>query len=129
MQWVRLTVGASQYATAGVNRVPSLEITRMSRLRFCFMAIAITTVMSGNAMTQTSAAPPTTKAAPAASSPDLSSPSTVIQVERWTQKQWEAATKTWAKDKKKWSNCRTQAKEGKLAGRKSWSFLYKCMTD
>ncbi|MGP0095228.1 MAG: hypothetical protein ACLPKB_35545 [Xanthobacteraceae bacterium] len=34
----------------------------------------------------------------------------------------------WAKDKEKWTGCRNQADEQKLAGRKSWSFLYQCMT-
>ncbi len=50
------------------------------------------------------------------------------QVEAWTTKQWEAAKKKWAKDKKKWSDCQTQSSKQKLEGRKSWSFLYTCMT-
>jgi len=53
---------------------------------------------------------------------------TATQVEKWTTKQWEAAKKEWSKDKKKWADCRKQSRDQKLEGRKSWSFLYKCMT-
>ena len=55
-------------------------------------------------------------------------PSAAEQVETWTTKQWEAAKKEWAKDKTKWTGCRKQSNAEKLKGRKSWSFLYKCMT-
>ena len=60
--------------------------------------------------------------------PDLSKRSTAAKVETWTRKQWDAAKKEWAKDKAKWADCRKQSGEQKLKGRKSWSFLYKCMT-
>jgi hypothetical protein len=130
MQWVRpivgrLTVCNDRYR----SRIIAWEITLMSRLRIYLTATAVAAAISGNAMAQTPAAPPATPAAPAASSPDTSKPSTAAQVEKWTTKQWEAAKKTWAKDKKKWSGCRMQVKESKLSGRKSWSFLYKCMTN
>lgn len=55
-------------------------------------------------------------------------PSTATQVQTWTKKQWEAAKKDWAKDKVKWADCRKQSRDQKLKGRKSWSFLYTCMT-
>ena len=42
--------------------------------------------------------------------------------------QWEAAKREWAKDKAKWADCRAQSSKQKLEGRKSWSFLYTCMT-
>jgi len=84
----------------------------MSRLRFYLTAIAVAAVMSFSA-------------AIAQTSPQ---PSTATQVEKWTTKQWAAAQKEWAKDKKKWADCRKQSKDQKLEGRKSWSFLYKCMT-
>ena len=84
----------------------------MSRLRFYLTAIAVAAVMSSSA-------------AIAQTSPQ---PSTATQVEKWTTKQWAAAQKEWAKDKKKWADCRKQSKDQKLEGRKSWSFLYKCMT-
>jgi hypothetical protein len=84
---------------------------------------------SGVAFAQTPASPPATKPSPAAAAPESSKPSTAAQVETWTKKQWEAATKEWAKDKAKWADCRKQSNAQKLKGRKSWSFLYKCMTN
>jgi hypothetical protein len=60
---------------------------------------------------------------------DSSKPSKVTQVETWTKKQWDAAKKDWAKDKAKWAACQKQSKDQKLEGRKSWSFLYTCMTN
>ena len=52
---------------------------------------------------------------------------TTNDVENWTIKQWNKAKREWAKDKAKWSECRQQSTKQKLAGRKSWSFLYTCM--
>jgi hypothetical protein len=63
-----------------------------------------------------------------AKEPESSQPSTVTQVESWTKKQWDAAKKDWAKDKIKWAACQRQVSTQKLKGRKSWSFLYTCMT-
>lgn len=101
----------------------------MSGIRFCLTTIVFAAVMSSSAaIAQTSVSPPATKPAAAASAPDSSKPSTATQVETWTRKQWEAAKKEWAKDKTKWADCRKQSSKQKLAGRKSWSFLYKCMT-
>jgi hypothetical protein len=99
----------------------------MSRIRFCLTAIVVAAVMgSGAAISQTPK--PAAKPAPAASATDSSKPSTATQVETWSRKQWEAAKKEWAKDKTKWADCRKQSSSQKLTGRKSWSFLYKCMT-
>jgi hypothetical protein len=89
--------------------------------------VAIMAVMSSGAIAQTPLSPPAAKIAQAASTSDSSKPSTATQVEKWTTKQWDAAKKEWAKDRKKWADCRKQSKEQKLAGRKSWSFLYTCM--
>jgi hypothetical protein len=100
----------------------------MSHIRFCLTAIAVAAVMSSSAIAQTPLSPPSGKTAPAASTPDSSKPSTATQVEKWTTKQWEEAKKEWAKDKAKWADCRKQSRVQKLDGRKSWSFLYKCMT-
>jgi hypothetical protein len=97
----------------------------MSRIRFCLTTIAVVALMSSGAIAQTSVSPPAAKTAPAAES---SKPSTAAQVEKWTTKQWEAAKKEWVKDKAKWADCQKQSKAQKLEGRKSWSFLYKCMT-
>jgi hypothetical protein len=71
---------------------------------------------STTAKTQT--APPSASSASAASS----------RVEIWTKKQWDSAQKQWAKDKTRWSDCQKQSGEKHLDGRKSWSFLYTCMT-
>lgn len=99
----------------------------MSRIRFCLTAVAFAAIMSSTAaISQTPT--PATKPAPAATATDSSKPSTATQVEAWSRKQWEAAKKEWAKDKTKWADCRKQSKSQKLQGRKSWSFLYKCMT-
>jgi hypothetical protein len=87
----------------------------MPCIRFCLTAVALVAFMSASATVQ-------------AQAPDSSKPSTVEQVETWTKKQYDAARKEWAKDKTKWTDCRKQSKDQKLTGRKSWSFLYTCMT-
>lgn len=101
----------------------------MSRIRSYLSAIVFAAAMSSSAaIAQTSVSPPATKPAPAASARDSSKPSTLTQVETWTKKQWDAAKKEWAKDKEKWASCRKQSNKQKLEGRKSWTFLYQCMT-
>lgn len=100
----------------------------MSRIGSGLTAIALATFLAaGAAVAQTPATPPTPKPAPAASA--SSQASTAAQVETWTRKQWAAAKKEWAKDKTKWADCRKQSKGEKLKGRKSWSFLYTCMSN
>ena len=49
-------------------------------------------------------------------------------VSKWTQKQWNAAKAKWSEEKTKWDHCQAQAKTKNLSGRKSWQFLYDCMT-
>jgi hypothetical protein len=49
-------------------------------------------------------------------------------VSKWTRKQWNAAKAKWSEETTKWNDCQTQAKGKKLSGRKSWQFLYDCMT-
>ena len=53
---------------------------------------------------------------------------TASEVSNWTQAQWNSAKAEWVKEKDKWANCNKQAKHEKLSGRKSWSYLYACMT-
>jgi hypothetical protein len=95
------------------------------------LLIAITFVgviaASGAVLAQTPPQP-AQKPAPETSSPATSQPSTAQKVQHWTLKQWAAAKKKWAKDKEKWADCRKQAGDKNLIGRKSWSFLYQCMT-
>jgi hypothetical protein len=50
-------------------------------------------------------------------------------VSKWTRKEWNAAKAKWSIEKVKWANCRNQANDKKLSGRKSWSFLYDCMSN
>jgi hypothetical protein len=105
------------------------EYAPMSRIRFYLTAVVFAAVMStGGVVAQTSESPPATKSSPEASAPDSSQPSTAAQVETWTSMQWEAAKEKWAKDKAKWAGCQEQSSKQKLEGRKSWSFLYTCMT-
>ncbi len=98
----------------------------MSRTRFCLAAVIVTAVAASSAvLAQTSS--PTTKPGSAGPAAD-SKPSTATEVETWSKKKWEAAEREWAKDKAKWVDCRKQSSDQKLRGRKSWSFLYTCMT-
>lgn len=75
------------------------------------------------------ATPPaaTAKTQPAPASTSSGSAASA-RVETWTKKQWDSAQKEWAKDKTKWSGCQKQSGDKHLDGRKSWSFLYTCMT-
>lgn len=100
----------------------------MSRISFCLTAALLTAVLSSAAIAQTAASPPATKLAPATSAADSSKASAPTQVEKWTKDQWEAAKKEWAKETTKWADCQKQSGKQKLEGRKSWPFLYKCMT-
>jgi hypothetical protein len=104
------------------------EDTLMSRISFCLTAAVLAAALSSAALAQTSASPPATKPAPATSAADSSKASIPTQVEKWTKDQWEAAKKEWAKETTKWADCQKQSSKQKLEGRKSWPFLYKCMT-
>lgn len=53
--------------------------------------------------------------------------STAADVEKWTTDEWDAAKAKWSKENAKWTACEQQASDQKLAGRESWTFLYKCM--
>jgi hypothetical protein len=67
-------------------------------------------------------------AALAQATPSPSTSSKVDDVSRWTEQQWDCAKVEWAKEKEKWADCRKQAQDQNLTGRKSWSFLASCMT-
>ncbi len=60
--------------------------------------------------------------------PAPSTSSTMSDVSRWTEAQWNRAKAKWAKEKEKWADCQKQAHDQNLTGRKSWSFLASCMT-
>ena len=80
------------------------------------------------AFAQAPATPPAKTPAPAIAASMSSNSSATAKVEAWTTKQWDAAKQEWAKDKAKWADCEKQSDKQKLEGRKSWSFLYTCMT-
>ena len=95
--------------------------------RFCRSFIAATLAASltcGVAIAQSTApAPPSASQAQAPSEP-----STADKVQNWTKKQWNAAKQRWSQDKAKWNACSQDAKNRGLSGRKSWSYLYDCMS-
>ena len=84
----------------------------MTRIQCCLTAVVFVAAMGTSTLAQTPA-------------PE---PSTAEKVQAWSQKQWNTAKKEWAKDKAKWADCQKQSKDQKLKGRKSWTFLYNCMT-
>jgi hypothetical protein len=91
----------------------------MKHARIFLSASVILVVAFGSAFAQ----------APAPSGPASSKESVAKRVETWTTKQWNAAKKEWARDRAKWADCQNKSKAQKLSGRKSWSFLYQCMTN
>jgi hypothetical protein len=108
----------------------------MSRIRLTLALIAAAGLTCGTAFAQMS--PPATNPTPAAkmapapkpaaTAPASSQPSTATKVENWTTKQWNATKAKWSKDKAKWNACNKEATNQKLLGRKSWSYLYDCMS-
>jgi hypothetical protein len=113
--------------TAAIRRDPTGK-NLMFRMSFCLKAAFLAVALSSAAIAQTRAASPATKPLPAAST-GSSGASMSTQVENWTEAQWEAAKKEWAKDTTKWANCQRQWNKHKDEGRKSWPSLYKCMTN
>jgi hypothetical protein len=91
----------------------------MSPIRIALMSAVIVTAAAGTAMAPRPSA---------AQSMSNSAKSTADDVSKWTQKQWKTAKAKWSKEKDKWASCNKRATRQKLSGRKSWSFLYTCMT-
>ncbi|MGH6725549.1 MAG: hypothetical protein ACREB8_03270 [Pseudolabrys sp.] len=52
----------------------------------------------------------------------------MVDISNWSKQQWYAAKAKWVKEKVKWAHCQNEALDKKLVGRKSWPFLYGCMT-
>ena len=101
----------------------------MNRTRTALIAVVVVAGVSASAMASAET-PSTLPAKPHAASAVTTSlePPTAKQVETWTKKQWNAAQKEWSKDKTKWADCQKRSSTQELSGRKSWSFLYQCMT-
>ena len=94
----------------------------MFRLRTQVMSLVILAYFAAGAvLAQNQTQPQSTK-------PPATSTTKMEDVSKWTQKQWDAAKAKWSEEKAKWGDCQKQAKHEKLSGRKSWQFLYDCMT-
>jgi hypothetical protein len=94
----------------------------MNHIRTTLLAFITIGCMTGAGYAQTTTSPSTMAPTSSRAADDAT------KVETWTKKQWNAAKKEWEKDKVKWASCHKQSTKQKLAGRKSWSFLYSCMT-
>jgi hypothetical protein len=92
--------------------------------RTILMLVAVALLGAGAAQAQTQA--PSSPAPMASLSAQASQ--TMTDVSKWTRKQWIAAKAKWVEEKDVWNGCQTQAKAQNLAGKKSWQFLYDCMT-
>jgi len=108
----------------------AMETDTMKHMRASLTAAALACVFAGPlAFAKTPEPAPAGNITPTPSAPASSEPSDVSKVEKWTKKEWNNAVKEWAKDEAKWAGCREQSKARKLSGRKSWSFLYRCMSE
>jgi hypothetical protein len=102
----------------------------MKHMRASLAVAALACVFVGPlAFAKTPEPAPAENTAPTPPAPASSEPSDVSKVEKWTQKEWDNAVKEWAQDKAKWAVCQEQSKAKQLSERKSWSFLYRCMTE
>jgi hypothetical protein len=113
-----------------VATVPTFikENASMNYTRSLIVVTLVGVVAASGAALAQSQTQPAQKPPPQTSSPATSQPSTAEKVQHWTLKHWAAVKRKWAKDKEKWADCRKQANDKNLTGRKSWSFLYECMT-
>jgi hypothetical protein len=92
----------------------------MSAFKRSLVALAFIGALSaGAALAQTPAPAPSTGDKMKAATDDVS---------KWSKKQWNAAKAKWSQEKDKWDGCNKQATDQKLKGRKSWSFIYTCMS-
>lgn len=113
-----------------LSRRVAMEKETMKHMRASLTAAALACVFAGSlAFAKTPEPAPAGSTTPTPAAPASSEPSDVSKVEKWTKNEWNNAVKQWAQDKTKWAGCREQSKARKLSGRKSWSFLYRCMTE
>lgn len=98
-----------------------------SRMLFASLAlIAAFGIGAATSLAQTQSAPPKNTSGDASMSAQASQ--TMTDVSKWTRKQWHIAKVKWQEKRDSWNSCRTEAKTQNLSGRKSWQFLYDCMT-
>jgi hypothetical protein len=95
----------------------------MARIRTSILSVALLMLVATGSAFAEDQAPAKTEAKPAAAVA-----AKIEDISNWTKKQWYAAKAKWVKEKVKWADCQTQVAEKKLPGRKSWPFLYGCMT-
>jgi hypothetical protein len=118
----------SSIVTLGIQASGNVGLSRSSAMsRLCLsltVAALAASLTCGVGLAQSIAPAPN----PALKTQASSEPSTAAKVENWTKKQWNAAKQKWSQDKAKWNACNQDTKDQKLSGRKSWSYLYDCMT-
>ena len=96
----------------------------MSRIRIALLSSAILVfAATAPALAQNQTPPQSSEKSAAGLSTKME------EISNWTKKQWYAAKAKWVKEKAKWAVCQSRAAEKKLSGRKSWPFLYGCMTN
>src|SRR5271169_3989263 len=95
----------------------------MIQIRNSILSIALLMLVAMASAFAQNQTPPQSIGKPAAAVP-----ATIENVSKWTKQQRYAAKAKWTKEKEKWTGCEKQAVEQKLSGRKSWPFLYHCMT-
>jgi hypothetical protein len=118
------------HSNTALSRRVAMEKETMKHMRASLTAAALACVFAGSlAFAKTPEPAPAGSTTPTPAAPASSEPSDVSKVEKWTKNEWNNAVKQWAQDKTKWAGCREQSKARKLSGRKSWSFLYRCMTE
>jgi hypothetical protein len=101
----------------------------MSFVRSALVSAAIVgTVLSGEVAAQTPAPQQDTSSPAKEPSTADKIQSKAEDVAKWTGKEYRKAKAEWVKEKDKWAGCQKQSKDQGLTGRKSWSFLYTCMT-
>ena len=101
----------------------------MFRAQTCILTIIAASYLgAGAALAQSQTPPASTPSTPPSTSATAAAAATMQDVSKWTRKQWNAAKAKWAEEKGKWDGCQKQATAQKLAGKKSWQFLYDCMT-
>jgi hypothetical protein len=122
----RLDLPAAQSGTRFSARFDYVfEKKQMLRSRMLFVSLALTAAFGIGAATslaQTQSTPPKDTSASAQAS------QTMTDVSKWTRRQWHDAKAKWQEEKDAWNGCQNEAKTQNLSGRKSWQFLYDCMT-
>jgi hypothetical protein len=104
-------------------RLISSEDAIMTKIRESILSIALLMLVATTSAFAQNQTPSQTEAKPAATLTTK-----MENISSWSKQQWYAAKAKWIKEKVKWANCQSQAIEKKLSGRKSWPFLYNCMT-